>query len=326
MRRTEGDFKRRVHFQIGISGVIWIVFAFLPLETGILQPIATLLLLAFFVVFPLGMLLTLPLGAEHPIPFKVVLFLQPFAAFIAAMSFFLPKGVISGTFAIIWLPLVVFATWNGLQSVQTRGIRYFRHNPAELCFVVAQFYIPVGAIWFLASRLGLEPAGFTEPIILLTAIHFHYAGFAAPILAGMVGRHLHEPTHPSTSALRGFYAVFAIIVMLGPALVAVGITFSPQVEAVMGAILAIGYTGLALIVLGQGMWRAKGFFARVFLAISALSAMVTMVVAAAYALRTFNLFPFLSIPQMVAVHGWGNAVGFVFFGLLGWALNQKPTR
>ncbi|NUM45664.1 MAG: YndJ family transporter, partial [Anaerolineales bacterium] len=98
-------------------------------------------MLAFFVVFPLGMLLTLPLGAEHPIPFKVVLFLQPFAAFIAAMSFFLPKGVISGTFAIIWLPLVVFATWNGLQSVQTRGIRYFRHNPAELCFVVAQFYI-----------------------------------------------------------------------------------------------------------------------------------------------------------------------------------------
>ncbi|NJN44182.1 MAG: YndJ family transporter [Anaerolineae bacterium] len=62
-----------------------------------------------------------------------------------------------------------------------------------------------------------------------------------------------------------------------------------------------------------------------FLGISSLSAIVTMVAASGYALRTFDLIPSLSIPAMVAVHGWGNAMGFVLCGLIGWGLSQKSA-
>lgn len=321
MLKTDTSFGRKVRIQILLGSLIWGIFLFLPLESGNLRPIAALLLLAFFVVFPLG--LSLSLSSEPSIPFKVALFLQPFAAFVAAISFFLPKGVISGTFAIVWLPVMLFTAWNGLQIIQRQGIRKLLQNPAELCFVVAQVYVPVGAIWFLASRLGLELLGFAEPIILLTAIHFHFAGFAAPILAGLVGRQLDRQTN--NPFWKKLYFVVAGIVMLGPALVAIGITLSPVVEAVAGAVLAFGYTGLAVIILGHTLAGVQGLLPRLFLGISALSAMVTMVAAAAYALRTFNLLPFLSIPQMVAIHGWGNAVGFVFCGLLGWGLNRKSA-
>jgi hypothetical protein len=118
--------------------------------------------------------------------------------------------------------------------------------------------------------------------------------------------------------------MIAWIVILGPGLVAVGITFSPMIEAIAGAILALGYTGLALITLGR-LQIVEGTLPRVLLGISSLSAVVTMFAAAGFALRTFDLFPFLSIPQMVAVHGWGNAIGFVLCGFLGWKLNQKSA-
>lgn len=320
-------FDARRWNQLLIGGALWGVFLFSPLEAGILQPIAALLLLALFVVLPLGLLLTTTkLSAfSLPIPFKVALFLQPFAAVIAAVSFILPKGILAGTFAIAWLPVTLFVAWNGIQTARGIGFRKLMQNPAELCFIVAQLYIPIGAIWLLASRLGTEPLGFKEPIILLTAIHFHFAGFAAPILAGLTGRHL-NPSHDTSSntLLSRLYSVIAVIVMLGPAFVAVGITFSPVIEALAGTVLALGYTGLALITIRAGLQQGH-WLARVFLAISALSAVVTMFAAAMYALRTFDLLPFLSIPQMVAVHGWGNAVGFVFCGLLGWGLNQKSA-
>ncbi|NJN44183.1 MAG: YndJ family transporter [Anaerolineae bacterium] len=102
-------------------------------------------------------------------------------------------------------------------------------------------------MWLLASRLGANPLGFTEPIILLTAIHFHFAGFAAPIIAGLVGRELAKPKSfgRETSWISMGYPIVAVIIILGPTLVAVGITFSPIMEAVAGVALAVGYTGLA---------------------------------------------------------------------------------
>jgi hypothetical protein len=49
-------------------------------------------------------------------------------------------------------------------------------------------YLPIGGAWLVASRLGIQPLGFGDTIVLLTAVHFHFAGFAAPVLAGLAGR------------------------------------------------------------------------------------------------------------------------------------------
>ncbi len=314
---------KRARVQAIVGGLIWGALLFSPIETGIHRQIAWLLLLAVLVIFPLGLSLTQLSPSSHSIPFQVALFLQPFAALIVVVSYFLPKGVLSGTFAIVWLPLTIFAAADGFFRLRARGVRGILDHPAETCLALAPLYLPIGAIWLFMARMGMEPLGFTEPIVSLTAIHFHFAGFAAPILCGMVGRQISQSASQQIVKLT-LYRIIALIVMLGPALVAIGITFSPMVEALAGAILAVGYTGLALITLG-GVRKVRGVFPRVLLVISSLSAVVTMFAAAGFALRTFNLFPFLSIPQMVAVHGWGNALGFVFCGLVGWGLNQKSA-
>jgi len=315
---------QRARIQAIFGGLIWLAFFWAPLETGPLRPIIMVLLLAILVIFPLGFSLANPYPTQHsaPIPFKVALVLQPFAAIIVAASFLLPKGVMAGTLAIAWLPLTLFAAGHGFFQLREQGWRAALDHPAETCLAFAPIYLPIGAIWLLAARMGMEPLGFAEPIVSLTAVHFHYAGFAAPILCGLAGREIGNSANHKSAITGTMYRIVAWIVILGPALVAIGITFSPLVEAIAGAVLAMGYTGLALITIGR-LRQVNGILPRVFLGLSSLSAVVTMFAAAGFALRTFNLFPFLSIPQMVAIHGWGNAIGFVLCGLLGWGLNQK---
>ena len=63
-------------------------------------------------------------------------------------------------------------------------------------------------------RAGLRPLGFPDLIVLLTAVHFHYAGFALPVLTGLVARVLGGPA--AGAACLG--------VIAGVPLVAIGIT------------------------------------------------------------------------------------------------------
>jgi hypothetical protein len=46
----------------------------------------------------------------------------------------------------------------------------------------------VGGAWLVASRLGMRPMGIQEPIGLLTAVHFHFAGFATAMIAAAMLR------------------------------------------------------------------------------------------------------------------------------------------
>ena len=80
-------------------------------------------------------------------------------------------------------------------------------------------YLSVGGIWLVLFRLGETPLALGEPIILLTAVHFHYAGFAASVLAGATGRAL-----PSAG---GLFRIVALGVTGGTFLVAVGFLLSP---------------------------------------------------------------------------------------------------
>lgn len=320
------NLRKRVRIQTVGGGAIWLALWFFPLEAGVQRPIALLLLFAVLVIFPLGLSFTASRPTAPSIPYQMAQVLHPIGALMVVVAYFLTKGILAGTFAIAWLPLTLFAGAHGFLQLRPRGWRGVLEDPAETCLAFAPLYLPVGALWLFAARMGIEPLGFQEPIVSLTAIHFHFAGFAAPVLCGLAGEMFLKPTHHQKHKPAyglGVYPLIAGIVLAGPALVAVGITFSPLVEALAGAVLAIGYTGLALITLGRVLPQIRGTLPRIFLGISALSAVVTMLAAAGYALRAFNGFPFLSIPQMVVIHGWGNAFGFVFCGLLAWGLHEK---
>ena len=60
------------------------------------------------------------------------------------------------------------------------------HRTSEVCLDAGLLYLAVGGTWTVIARAGLRPLGFPDLIVLLTAVHFHYAGFALLVLAGLV--------------------------------------------------------------------------------------------------------------------------------------------
>src|ERR1700689_2369591 len=103
-------------------------------------------------------------------------------------------------------------------------------------------YLPVGCAWLVASRLGLSPMGFQEPIVLLTAVHFHFAGFAAPLLALAAG----VAVKKQTLVLQRAFKVLAAGVLGGPGLLAAGFVIGPHFKLAMALLVACSEVGLSL--------------------------------------------------------------------------------
>jgi YndJ-like protein len=171
---------------------------------------------------------------------------------------------------------------------------------------------------------------FAEPIVLLTAVHFHFTGFALPIVAGATGLALgkHEPIGHST-AERDIFRFVATGIIGGPAIVAAGFVFSSALLKLVGAwLLAIASIGLAGFLLSVLPWITPRL-AKVLLSTSAVSLVVGMTLAATYAVGEFTERYWLLIPQMARLYGTANALGFTLCGLLGWALaagTEKHVR
>jgi len=66
------------------------------------------------------------------------------------------------------VPGILFRSWRRICVCR-------RQSFPEFCFALGEGYAFVGALWLAASRTGMQLFGFREPIVLLTAIHFHYA-------------------------------------------------------------------------------------------------------------------------------------------------------
>lgn len=237
---------------------------------------------------------------------------QPACAAPAAASFLIDPGVPAAALTIPW------SLWSALLAVE--GLARVRAprplNASTVAFIVARLYLPVGGGWLLLSRLGAEPLGFAEPLVLLTAVHFHYAAFAALVLAALAGRGL-GAAHPFLQRLHGL-AVAAMIA--APALIAAGITLSPALEWAGVLVQAVGIGSLALVTLGGVLRGAFPPLARGLLAVSTASAVVAATLALAYGWGELVGGPVVSIPWMARVHGTANALGFVLGGLLGWSL------
>jgi len=172
-------------------------------------------------------------------------------------------------------------------------------------------YVSVGAVALLLYHLDIT-FWFGSTIILLTAVHFHYAGFVLPIVTGLTGRSGHL-------ADRRWHTLVGVI-LAGPAIIAVGISFSPLVEvlAVGGFTVAVALFGWYVLV-RIAPTRPRG--QAVLLGASAVALPVSMALALGYGVATFSGLDLgLDIATMVVLHGSLNAFGFALLGLVGWRL------
>jgi len=158
------------------------------------------------------------------------------------------------------------------------------------------------------SRLGLLPLGFGDTIVLLTAVHFHFAGFAAPLIASLAGERIGH----SSNLLR-----FATITMILAALaVALGITLFPWLELIAALWLSIGMMALSSVLLRDVRKCLTTRPSRILITIAAVSVWPSMALASAFAIGEFLERGPLDIPLMSATHGWLNGMGFAICGLL----------
>jgi len=297
-----------------LGGVAWLILVVTALEGGVsLGATELLFLLAPLVVVPLGFRIAGPGGRL----LRVARVLQPPAAVLALAAFGVAPGRRAAALACSWLLVSGLAALSGAPGLLRQGWRL----DEATCAAAGRVYLAGGAGWFVLSRLGATPLGFGEPIVLLTAIHFHYAGFATSLVAAATLRAARRVARLH----RGMEVIVVAGVVAGPALVAAGFLTTEAVS--LGATLVLA---ACLCLLARQMWICRPHIAprlsRVLLVISSGSIVVAMVLAAVYAWSELARQAGMSIPRMVRLHGLLNAVGFAVCGLLAWNLEGSSSR
>ncbi|MDS0278932.1 YndJ family protein [Halomicroarcula sp. S1AR25-4] len=275
-----------------------------------LGPVERALTLAPLVLVPLGvgMAATPPFGGTAGYAVRAAVWLQPVGAVLFTASLARPVGEVTAT--ALAAPWLLVTGLLGLAAVARTRARGGLALP-EAAVDAGLAYVSVGAVALLLYQLDLT-FWFGRTIVLLTAVHFHYAGFVLPVLVGLSGRVL--------SPLSGAFSSLAGVILVGPAIIAVGISFSPLVEvvAVGGFTVAVAlFGGYVLARVAPARPRVQGLL----LGASAIALPASMVLALGYGVATFSGTDLgLDIATMVALHGSLNAFGFALLGLVGWRL------
>jgi uncharacterized protein (UPF0548 family) len=289
--------------QAAIGAAIWLTWV--PL----VQPswTACLLLLSPLVLVPLALgLANRPDGGPTaPSLDRLRLATTPSAA-IAALSFIPEPGLSAGLLTVPWLGLGV--------AVGTVGVGRFlsrRTLHPTVGVDAALAFLTVGAGWLTISRAGGNPLGFSDAIVQLTAVHFHYAGLALPVVAALAAQR------------SGRSSTVPIWVSVAVPLTAIGITIGGTVEWVAATVMALG--GFATAWKLTRMRPLTAGVARALLTIAALSLSAGMALALGWAWSRQFDWSYLNLDEMARWHGTLNAIGFGFAGLTGLYLTKPVT-
>lgn len=288
-------------------------------DGGTLQSIEAILALSILVIVPLLVGLTAETGlAGPPVPsLRCSLSYHPIAAALAVCGLVVPIGLFSGALVVPWLVFTCVLGAGGLSRLLRRPWR-----AASLCVAAGFAYLPIGGVWLCLARFGVDPMRVGEPIVILTAVHFHYAGFALPILATITSRYCGEHGTAPSPCIDSLCCG----AISGVPLTAAGISLSPLLEIFGVAIVATTVVGLSILTWFSVVPTIRARAPRMLLRLSALGAMFPIIMAVAYAVGDLYETTLIPIPEMVATHGWINALGFVLAGVLGWVFFDSSRR
>ncbi|PRQ09580.1 YndJ family transporter [Enhygromyxa salina] len=307
---------RRINRHSAVAGtIIWIVWQllssnFAPLVLFVLSPL---------VLVPLLLAAVVDAHEDGPV-MRALSWAQLPCALLLPLGLSLEPGAFALLACLPWAGWTALAAFEGLRRMWAMWRHGGRHGgvrglyDAELAIAAGLSFPVIGSGWLLCDRLAIEPLGFSPLIVLLTAVHFHHAGFTLPVSAGLLGRAMPQ---------REPWRAAAVGVVVAVPLVAIGITVSPLIE--VGASLL---TATAASIVGIGMLRRATILPRAPILPAVLSALAgacllaAMVFASSYAIGEYTGTPWPDIGSMIQLHGAVNALGF---GLLGaWAWHLSP--
>jgi hypothetical protein len=305
---------RRITRQSAIAGtIVWIGW---QTFTDVFEP-AALFVLSPLVLVPLLLSAILDDHDDTPL-IRALCVAQLPCALLLAVAMSMRPGAFALLASLPWAGWTALAALEGvrrmLSMLRRSGLRGL--YDAELAIAAGLAFPLVGSGWILCDRLALEPLGFSPLIVLLTAAHFHHAGFTLPLSAGLLGRAFAaDATEP--------WRATAVVVVIAVPLVALGITFSALLE-----LLAAWLTAASGIAVAIGLLRRASSLATIPAMLSALagsSLLAGMSFAASYAVGEYAGTPWPDITAMIRMHGAINALGFGLLGAWAWHLSPPST-
>jgi hypothetical protein len=209
------------------------------------------------------------------------------------VAFALSPGPVAGALALPWLAVALVGTaaairhgLSQLPSILLPG------RLGDLGIDVALGFWGVGAVFALLDRLGVD-TGFSAIVVLLTATHFHFAGFGLLSLASLLV--------VSSRWLR----LSAFGLMLGIPLTALGFVLSSDLVNAVGAAV-VGTSGIGVgIALVTGRVSARiEWLSRV----AGVALLVGMPMGIAWSLAILTGQSFVDLETMVRTHGALNSM------------------
>ncbi|MFF4383254.1 YndJ family protein [Kitasatospora sp. NPDC001547] len=267
---------------------------------GTTELVDLLILLGMGAVVPLGLALV-----DEPGLARVRRF-WPIAAVPGALSLWLPRGGLATGSAVLYaLGTLAIALHAPLRLARTRSLA-----PAEVAVLAALAAPSVAGVALVAERSGYPLFSFEPHILALTVPHFHYAGFTAALVAGLVCR----TVRPGSGAAR----CAALSVPAGTLLVLAGYFLGNWWQFAGAAVLSAGMWLVGLVTWRELRPRGDDRATARLLAVSSAVLALTMVLALWWALGRAAGLPHPTLTWMAATHGVGNALGFALCALLAW--------
>jgi len=259
--------------------------------------VGALSVLGMAVVAPLGLRRLATPGVARLVPF------WPFLALVAGWGLLLERGAVA--VALVLPYAVACAAVAALAAL--RFLRDRRLGTRDMVAGFACAALFVAATSLVAERAGIELLGFTLAIHGLTVAHFHYAAFAAVLVAGLTWQ-----AAPSRLTTAGAWAV-----PVGTAITFAGFFTGNAVELVGATVLTGG-----LLLTSYALLRLRP---HAFLVVAALAIPLTMALALWWAAGEAFGYGHPTLRQMAATHGVANALGVGLCGLLGWRSVTPPS-
>lgn len=235
------------------------------------------------------------------------------AAAAAAGATLVAPGPVALALALPWGAVTAVLTLVALVAV-VRDPGRLRPD-RRLAVAISLGFLAFGAANATSFAAGFAPLGFAPTIVLLTAVHFHAAGFVlmtAGVLAADRG--------PRRSAGGGVAAV-----AIGSVITAAGFV-GVAGAAVLGAVVvAVGGLLIGWATVGAGP-ALHGRWSRRLTTLAGVALFVSMPLAIAWATGTALGLPPFDLDLMIRTHGTINALGVAVPVMAGWALDARSAR
>lgn len=271
--------------RLSVAGlVVWMsALAFLPAPMAV-----RILLLAPLVIVP-RLLTLLP---DRRWVARLAGWPSMLAALPLLAGFAMPAGPTAAVFVVPWLAVAVVGALAAVLHCLANLPSILRpRHLADLGIDVALGFWAVGAIFTVIDRLGLD-TGFSTTIVLLTATHFHFAGFGLLGLASLL------------AGRRPWLRAPVAGLIVGIPLTALGFVLVSDAINAIGA-LVVGLSGIAvgvglLTAVAPGTTRSAARAAGVAL-------LIGMPMGIAWSMVILVGSSFLDLDTMIRTHGALNA-------------------